>query len=259
MRPLEGRVVLVTRPRARAAELVALLVSRGATPLVAPAVEVRPAPAGPLERAGAQLTSGRFEWAAFTSRAAVEALAEPLRTGRASSRLARVAAVGDGTAAALRELGVEPQLVPATFTTEALGRAFPRGSGRILLARADIAPDGLDDVLRGKGWTPIRVDAYRTRLSSRMPQPAKRALREGKVDALTFTSASTVEGFLRMTGGSLGPRRRRPRVVCIGPVTARAARRLGLRVDAVASPHTIEGLVDAVERALRPRGKEGSS
>jgi uroporphyrinogen-III synthase len=259
MRPLEGQVVLVTRPRARAAELVALLASRGAIPLVAPAVEVRPAPAGPLERAGTQLTSGRFEWATFTSRAAVEALAEPLRTGVSAGRLAHVAAVGDGTAAALRELGVEPELVPARFTTEALGRAFPRGAGRVLLARADIAPDGLEDALRDKGWTPIRVDAYRTRLSSRLPPPAARALREGRVDALTFTSASTVEGFIRMAGGGLGARRRRPRVACIGPVTARAARRLGLRVDAVASPHTIEGLVEAVERALRPRGKEGSN
>lgn len=259
MRPLEGRVVLVTRPRSRAGELVALLRERGAVPLVAPAVEVRPAPAGPLGRAGSQLASGGFDWVAFTSRASVEALAEHLGRGRSAGRPARVAAVGDGTAAALRDLGVEPELVPATFTTEALGKAFPRGRGRVLLARADIAPDGLESALRAKGWTPVRVDAYRTRLSARMPPPADRALREGRVDAITFTSASTVEGFLQMAGGALGANRRRPTVACIGPVTARAARRAGFRVDAVASPHTIEGLVAAVERALRPRGKEGSA
>jgi uroporphyrinogen-III synthase len=254
MRTLEGRVILVTRPRQRAGELVALLRDRGAVPLVAPAVEVRPAPAGPLDRAGAQLASGRFDWVAFTSRAAVEALAGHLGRGRPS----RVAAVGDGTAAALRDLGVEPELVPATFTTEALGKAFPRGRGRVLLARADIAPDGLEFALRAKGWTPVRVHAYRTRLSAKMPPSAARALREGRVDAITFTSASTVEGFLRMAGDDLGVLRRRPKIACIGPVTAGAARRAGLRVDAVASPHTIEGLVDAVERALRPRRREGS-
>jgi uroporphyrinogen-III synthase len=255
MSSLDGRIVLVTRPRLRAMELAALLRHRGATPLLAPAVEVRPAPAGPLDRAGAQLASGWFEWVAFTSAAAVEVLAPYLR-GRPA---VRVAAVGDGTAAVLRELGVEPELVPATFTTEALGRAFPPGGGRVLLARADIAPDGLESALRAKGWTPIRVDAYRTRPSSRMPPPVARALREGSVDAVTFTSASTVEGYLRMAGDTSGLPRRRPKVVCIGPVTARAARRAGMRVDAVASPHTIEGLVDAVERALRPRGRRGSS
>ena len=47
-------------------------------------------------------------------------------------------------AGALRRFGVEADLVPPTFTTAALGRAFPRGSGRVLLARADIAPDGLN-------------------------------------------------------------------------------------------------------------------
>jgi uroporphyrinogen-III synthase len=69
------------------------------------------------------------------------------------------------------------------------------------------------------------------------------------VDAVTFTSASTVRGFV----GALGTLKGNPRVVCIGPVTAREAREHGLRVHAVASPHTIEGLVAAVERALTPR------
>ena len=63
---------------------------------------------------------------------------------------------------------------------------------------------------------------------------------------MTFTSASTVRGFVHALGGVRGD----PRVVCIGPVTAAAARRAGLRPAAVARPHTIEGLVGAVERAL---------
>ncbi len=67
------------------------------------------------------------------------------------------------------------------------------------------------------------------------------------MDAVTFTSASTVRGFVRALGALRGD----PKVVCIGPVTAREARAHGLRVSAVASPHTMEGLVAAVERALR--------
>jgi uroporphyrinogen-III synthase len=66
------------------------------------------------------------------------------------------------------------------------------------------------------------------------------------VDAVTFTSASTVRGLVGMLGAVKG----NPRVVCIGPVTAREARAHGLTVHAVANPHTIEGLVDACERAL---------
>jgi uroporphyrinogen-III synthase len=79
-----------------------------------------------------------------------------------------------------------------------------------------------------------------------LPREARAALTEGRVDALAFTSASTVDGFVRVAGVVRGPR-----VACIGPVTARAARTAGFKVHAVARPHTIEGLVEGLERALR--------
>ncbi len=123
----------------------------------------------------------------------------------------------------------------------------------MLLARADIAPEGLEAVLREKGWTPVRVDAYRTELASEMSKKAAWALRKGEVDAVTFTSASTVRGFVGMGGaGAMGEALRSPRIVCIGPVTADHARAEGLPVDAVAHPHTIEGLVAALERLFAP-------
>jgi uroporphyrinogen-III synthase len=163
---------------------------------------------------------------------------------------AKVAAIGEGTAEAFRRWSrSEPDLVPRTFTTAGLARAFPRGAGRVLCPRAEIAPEGLEDALAAKGWTPTRVDAYRTHFPRSLPADARAALREGRVDAVTFTSASSVRGFLGALGGAKGA----PRVVAIGPVTAREARERGLFVHAVARPHTLEGLVEAVERALRPR------
>ena len=258
--PLSGRVVLVTRPPDQSEELTQLLRVRGATALSAPAIELAPVPRAPLDRAARQLAAGAFEWAVFTSRAGVEAIGAAL--GRADVGLldvpSRVAVVGDGTARALESLGRRPDLVPKAFTTSALGRAMPRGQGRVLLARADIAPTGLEESLVRKGWTPVRVDAYRTRMASRLPREVATALRSGRVDAVTFTSASTVEGFANaarpLTAGGVAM----PRAVCIGPVTSAAARRAGFRVAAVARPHTIDGLVAALERALEPRGRKES-
>ncbi len=249
--PLAGKVVLVTRPRAQAGELVRLLEARGAEAIVAPAVEVVPLRSRRLDRALEELLAGGFAWLVLTSRNGVEALEARLRERGAglADAPARVAAVGEGTAEALRELRVRPNLVPRTFTTEALARAFPRGEGRVLLARADVAPPGLEEAIRAKGWTPVRVDAYRTRFPRALPAEARAALRRGGVDAVTFTSASTVRGFVRLLGAARG----NPKVVCIGPVTARAAREAGFTVHAVARPHTLEGLVDAVERAIRRR------
>ena len=105
-----------------------------------------------------------------------------------------------------------------------------------------------------------RIDAYRTRFPGTLPVAARRALAGGTVDAVTFTSASTVRGYLKAAGPilrhpAMAAPGHRPKVVCIGPVTAAEARSAGLRVHGVADPHTIKGLVAAVERVLAGRSR----
>ena len=246
-RALRGATILVTRPRDHSRSLLALLRQRGGRPLLAPTVEIVPARSAALTRALRALAAGEFEWVTLTSRATVDVLRA---RSRPSDVKANVAAIGDGTAEAFaRWARRRPELVPATFTTRALASEFPVGSGRVLCARADIAPPGLEDALAAKGWTPERVDAYRTRLPRSLPAEARAALRGGSVDAITFTSASTVRGFAgaaRVVNGE-------PKIVCIGPVTSEEARAHGLVVAAVAEPHTVEGLVAAIEGVLPRR------
>jgi uroporphyrinogen-III synthase len=246
-RTLARRTVLVTRPHPEADELARLLRRRGARAIVAPGIELAPVHSAALTKALAELSDGAFAWVTLTSPRTVQVLSDSLKPREVR---AEVAAVGEGTAAAFRRWSRrDADLVPKTFTTEGLARAFPRGRGRVLMPRADVAPAGLEDALQRKGWRPTRVEAYRTRSARRLPLEARTALERAEVDAVTFTSASIVRGFV----GALGAVKGNPKVVCIGPVTAREARELGLRVHAVASPHTIEGLVAAVERALRAR------
>lgn len=255
-RTLAGRVVVVTRPRAQAGVLVEEIERRHGTAIVAPAIELALADETALRDAARQATDGAFEWVVLTSAAGVDAftacLDEPPRVR------AHVAAIGEATASALRHHGIEPDLVPAEYTTFALGRAMPRGRGRVLLARADIAPGELEAAIAARGWTPARVDAYRTTLATSLPEDATNALEAGMVDAVTFTSASTVRGFVTALHSSGVALPKWPPAVCIGPVTARAASDAGLEVAAVARPHTIEGLVAALERALAPSREEPS-
>jgi len=248
--PLTGRTIVLTRPADRATRLVKLLDQKGAHPLVAPAITLKPVSNAALTRAIADLTDGAFAWMVLTSPATVRMLDERLAGPR--DLRAKVAAIGEGTAAAYRRWSRRaPDLMPRSFTVASLARSFPRGEGRVLCARADIAPDGLEDALAKKGWRPTRVDAYRTTFPRSLPAEARAALRAGEVDAITFTSASTVRGFI----GALGATglRGNPKVVCIGPVTAMEARAHGLTVHAVANPHTTDGLIDALERVFRPR------
>lgn len=246
---LDGRLVLVTRSPEGARELSSMLRARGAVPLEAPAIRIEPVePGGPLDEAVREAAAGRFDWVVLTSATGARAWFARAEALGAGPPRARVAAVGEGTARALAERGVSPDLVPDRYTTAALAEAFPGGPGRAALARADVATPELEEALAAKGWTTVRVDAYRTRPAKALPGEALRALREGRVDAVTFTSRSTVEAFVAATGPVRGPA-----VVCIGPVTAEAAHAAGLEVTAVASPHTLEGLVAAVERALAGR------
>jgi uroporphyrinogen-III synthase len=246
---LRGRVVIVTRPPGQSEELAGLLRARGAEVIEAPAIRIEEVPpGGPLDEAIRDAAAGRFAWVVFTSAAGVDAWFERAASiGPGPGDLhALVAAVGPGTAEALSGRGRNPDLVPDTFSTAALGEAFPPGTGAVLLARADAAPVYLERALEAKGWTTNRVDAYRTILAEGLPADARTALDEGRVDAVTFTSASTVEGFIRAAGRAPD----RVAAVCIGPVTAAAAREAGFTVAAEAEPHTIPGLVDAVSRAI---------
>jgi uroporphyrinogen-III synthase len=238
--------VVVTRPAGEAGVLSELLRAHGATVLEAPAIEILPAgDTGALDEAVSDLCEGGFAWVVFSSPRAVDAVCERMEAlGYRPGMAAMIAAVGPATAAALVVVGFHVHLVANPHTTDALAVQFPSGRGRVLLPRADIAPPGLEERLSEKGWTPVRVVAYRTGVSAALPKDVDRALAQGRVDAVAFTSASTVRGFAALTKNRAIP------AVCIGPVTARAAREEGFRVAAVADPHTVEGVAGAVLGAL---------
>jgi uroporphyrinogen III methyltransferase/synthase len=278
--PLADLTVLVPRARDQAGDFSALLRARGAEPLEVPTIEIRPvASTARLDQAVEDLAAHRFDWIVLTSVngvAAVRARVEALGHDPAVIGTARVAAVGPATEAALRDWGVVPDLVPEVATTAALGEAFPSrrtepvpeptptdratpsaspepfrpdspGSGRVLLARADLANPELTVTLRDKGWETAEVVAYHTVPVGTLDPAARRRLDGGEVDWVAFTASSTVEGFLRGYGGPPPPG---VRVAAIGPVTADTARSAGIRVTATATDHTIPGLVAAIEHAV---------
>ena len=243
-RPLFRRRVVVTRAREQSSELVDRLHELGAEAIEVPAIEVlEPVDGGRALRAAVERIRD-YEWAVFTSANGVERFFAHVRDGRALGDV-RVAAIGPGTAAALGRHGLVADLVPDQFVAEALLDAFPppSGSARVLLVRAAVARAVLPDGLRSHGWTVDVVEGYRTEPVT--PTEAELLAIRG-ADVITFTASSTVTSFLDAAGVRAVP----PLVVCIGPVTAETARAHGLHVDAVATEHTIAGLVAAVCLAL---------
>jgi len=237
-RPLFGRRVVVTRAREQASELRRRLETLGAEVVELPAIRIEPIAVDLPDLGG-------YSWIVCTSANGVVALFDrglaPRRLDARALAGVRIAAIGPGTAAAFAARGITPDLVPERYVAEALVDAFPAATAgeRVLLARAETARDVLPDGLAARGYAVDVLPVYRTVSADADPAMVD-AVRRGDVDAITFTSSSTVRNFCDAVGPLPDAQ---PTVVSIGPVTSETARSLGLRVDAEAAEHTIDGLV----------------
>ncbi|MER3399162.1 MAG: hypothetical protein C4316_11665, partial [Chloroflexota bacterium] len=155
-------------------------------------------------------------------------------------------------AAELARRGRPPDAVPSEALTARIPEALGNVRGRrILLPRTDVAGPELAEALRAAGAEVVEVVTYRTLPETTWGEELIRLLEMGRVDAITLTSASTARNLAALVG-STRPLLEGVKIICIGPVTARAAAEVGLQVDVVAGEHTLEGLVQAVVEAFRP-------
>jgi len=246
-RPLFGKRVLVTRARKQASALVERLADLGAEGIELPTIAIEPLKdAHALDDAIGR--AGKFDWVLFTSVNGVEAFFERAKaTGASIPEDVRFGALGPATAQALRDRQARVDFLPTLFSSRGIAEAFaPHAASRprVLLPRADIAPELLVRALEGLGAQVEQVVAYRTVAPAEAKATARKVIAEG-IDVATFTSSSTVRNLYELLDGDLSAIERAT-IVCIGPVTAETARALGLRVDVVAAEHTVEGLVKAL-------------
>jgi uroporphyrinogen III methyltransferase/synthase len=261
-RPLFGKRVLITRAREQAAGTAALLRDQGAEPLIMPTIAITaPSDPAPLARALSELRAGRYGWVAFTSANGVERTWDALVAAGGDARafgVARLAAIGPATAGALERHGLRADVIAKEFRGEGLAdemlQALAAGNARdqanpvrVLLARAARARDALPEALRTAGCVVDIVAVYETH-----PPPPEaidalvRELETGRVDAVTFTSGSTVDHLCDLLGGRAGELLGPPRIASIGPLTTAAARARGVRVDVTAAKYTVPELVRAL-------------
>ena len=240
--PLHGKTVVVTRPRERAGTLAARLHERGANVIEAPCIETVPrTDVQPLADALAQ----PHDWAVFTSPAGVHAAVQALRAlGRDLRALygMRLAAIGRGTADALAAYGLAADLVPGQYDgahlADALLAAMPQG-GATLLLRAAAGGHILPEKLAAAGVTVTDVPLYDTVYRCAKADELRALLDRGEADVVTFTSMSTVEGFVQAVGAAdyTGFT-----ALCIGEQTAQAARKYHMNVK-IAENATIDAMI----------------
>ncbi|HAJ27592.1 MAG TPA: uroporphyrinogen-III C-methyltransferase [Syntrophus sp. (in: bacteria)] len=250
-RPLFGRGVVITRPEAQAESFAALLQEQGARAIHFPTIKIVPPKTWTaLDDALERLAD--YAWIVFTSANGVRFFFQRLQEqGRDVRELKniRIGTIGPATAVILAAMGIKVDLVPEEYISEGVVAAFQgqdiRGA-RILLPRAEQARDVIPAGLEKMGAAVDVVTVYRTISSGRRPEELDKMIKDGKVDVITFTSPSTITNFQEIMGRdyTLPPQ---VKVAAIGPVTAAAVNKAGLKVDIMQETYTIEGLVAGLQ------------
>lgn len=252
-RPLFGRQIIVTRAQTQASRLTDALTHLGAHVIECPVIQCTPLDdPQPLQNAIDHLT--KFDWIFFTSTNAVDAFFDQLRCQNLDARAiapAKIAAVGIATAESLKKLNLVPDHFPETFTAvaaaEELAQKEKLAGKNILLPRSQIAPPDLPETLKKHHANVTEVIAYQTLPDTSPKDHIRIALEENNIDWITFTSSSTVTHFLaqfdlKKTGGP------NLKIASIGPATSETLRVAGLRPTVQADPHTVDGLVTAINQ-----------
>lgn len=254
-RPLFGRRIAVTRTRGQAGSLVAALRELGADAYELPTIRIEP-PEDKMPFAEALIGVRGYDWIVFTSPNGVDAFFKAFFTACQDARDlggARIAAIGNGTAARIREFRFGVDLIPKEAVAESLLEEFQREGVenlRMLLPRAAGAREILAVELEKLGAIVDDVAVYRTVPEREDVSGGILRFREEGADMITFTSASTAAHF----AGLALPLPEGLKTASIGPVTSAEMRRLGLPVDLESPRHDIPGLVAAIRSFYGSQG-----
>ena len=250
-RPLRGKRIVVTRTRKQASKMSRELRDLGADVLEMPTIRIERCE-GEDARDFAHLVADvhSYEWLIFTSPNGVEHFFEAFYTIRSDAREiggCRIAAIGPGTAAKLKEYRMATDLIPEKHVAEGLAEAFENEVGSIenvsmLWVRAKEARDVLSKRLNKAGAILDEAIAYQTVPETDDPTGAVKRFREEGADIITFTSSSTVECFLDL-GLDIPDE---TAIASIGPITSATLIENAYDPDIEAKSHDIPGLIEAI-------------
>ena len=250
-KPLFGRRIVVTRAAAQAPLLSEKLRELGADVIEMPATRVVRLDLTPLRAAVARISE--YQWIIFTSQNAVAIFWEQLLGAGLDARALAgmlIAAVGPATAGALLEHGIVVDVVPERFVAESLLEKLAVrddvSGASVLYVTAEGAREVLPEGLEELGANVDRIDAYRSITDGSGVGRLRRGLEKGEVALVTFTSASSVRGYVE----AVGELSKRAPAASIGPATSQAIAAAGIDLKIEANDSTIDGLVQAIERAL---------
>ncbi|MCF8112396.1 MAG: uroporphyrinogen-III C-methyltransferase [Desulfotignum sp.] len=250
--PLFGKKIVITRARAQASGLKQELTRLGAHCIEIPTIRIKaPADNTPVMDAISRIQA--YDWLVFTSVNGVKHFFDTLFGMGKDVRILghlKFACIGPVTKQRLADFGIISDILPDTFRAESVIEAFSQAEiqgKNVLLPRAKKARTILPEELGKMGATVDEVTAYETVLDKEAGPTLIELLKKKQIDAVTFTSSSTVSNFMSLLSLNQAPGLlKNITIASIGPITSDTARSFGLEPAIEADPFTINGLVDGL-------------
>ncbi|RDU36288.1 uroporphyrinogen-III synthase [Neobacillus piezotolerans] len=256
--PLSNKKVLVPRGASQAKPFSRLIEKHGGIPVEIPLLSFRPVRMD--ETLHHMLaTVEEYDWIVFTSNVTVETFLS-FYGDRKRPRLPKIAVIGERTGLFLKERGFETDFIPSKYVAEVFAEEFiahiNKGC-RVLIPKGNLAREHIANMLRKHGSIADEIVVYETYLPEESKQKLNEMLSKGELDILMFTSPSTVDHFIEATGEKgLKELAARCVVACIGPVTEKRLKSLGIPVHASPDQYTVEDMVNSTLEYLESLNKQ---
>jgi len=235
MLTLKNKTILITRPEKQAVEFIIGLEQLGATTIHLPLIRLEAINQPELK---SMYNNQNFDWIIFTSYNAVHTFFEVVDPKSIHSK---IAVVGTKTGEVLKKYQLTPDFTPSQFTAEVLAKELPiLANETVLLPQSASSKNNLVTTLRKREVVVSTINTYQNIPILYKQEKLEEAFKK-KIDFITFTSGSTVRSFV-----ALNRPLKNAKVICIGPETAKIAQEHNLNADAVATPHTVEGMITSI-------------
>ena len=237
---IEGKKILLTRPKDQNAEWADKLKTLGAIPFVFPLIEIQPVNES-IEIQEIISHLYQYDWIIFASVNAAKYASEIIDSILLSPHRIFIAAIGSKTAAYLESRGLVVDFMPSSFTSSNLSEEIEDIEHKhILIPRTNIADDDLSERLKKRGAVVKEITVYNTHKITEKREELQKMIDEG-MDVVTFASSSAAESFSEMKID-----KKDTKIAVIGPVTAERCIEMGIKPDIVAENYTIDGLTHAM-------------
>ncbi|SFC54996.1 uroporphyrinogen-III synthase [Bacillus sp. OV322] len=250
----KGYRILVTREKKQASGLVRKIEANGGVPLAVPLLEfVLPDSLEVIQETLMRLDE--FNWLIFTSQNGVDFFFSQYEAGARESKLPKIAVIGNQTKKALLSRGLKPDFVPDKFVAEEFARQFVphlKVSDQVLIAKGNLARPVIAEAIRTAGTACEELTVYQTKLPDKSGELLAVLLKQHQIDAVTFTSSSTVHHFMKIVKvNSLQNDVRNIMIVCIGPIAKHTAEQYGLTVHVCPDIYTADAMIDQLSVYLQ--------